>query len=644
MSQPSAIKMTEESLFSRPSISNDAVESALPLNIPPKTPSSQQSDRTFFDPEIWDNTTPIDNDEPFSPITPLSVSAEEASHQYQDGYSSGSDKTKEPQVKSERLQGGHPWLRKSWANDGADGPRYLEEDGRTMSKFISADYENISLPKTPSKSPQVATVNFLEGKKEEIDVTLPLEVFSPIATPILNAVPKEKISTSQEFIHNVENNAVQAKVAYGNSGKIKTEDENTVLIKAEYEISNATQNDQIPQQMANGMSQTSRKEFKQYGTRARTTVLGINLFKIIPHNVKERFQEDPNTCCASLVRKQVRCKKKFSDRSTRIQFHLEILSAPDLFSNMPGALSGIEGLFNSAFCGAHINVATKHFGKLRKIEDIWTKNLDVSALKTNCIDDRAIISKWIQTLTGAVSYVEENTKSRKVNGAIFNGKPADINFSGAGHTHKSSRPSLPPMLNFEPYIAKQNEKYTINELLLLKMIEPLSPREEITGNLYVYWNVGEFGHVKIGTTRFTVDYRLNSWYKQCKKDVQELKIGEESIMKDIPHVYRVEKLIHTELAKCRVRVPKCAGCHKGHREWFEITKITKMAETTETTSKFVQRLILKWVKWIRKSPYKKVSENNIRLDQEMIRRARKIGPSTAKEVIKHESNLEASHE
>ncbi|MCJ1393437.1 hypothetical protein MMC18_006311 [Xylographa bjoerkii] len=57
----------------------------------------------------------------------------------------------------------------------------------------------------------------------------------------------------------------------------------------------------------------------------------------------------------------------------------------------------------------------------------------------------------------------------------------------------------------------------------------------------------------------------------------------------VPHVARVERLIHLELAEKRVK-RLCAGCTKEHREWFEV-------EATREGLRQVDEVVRRWVGW-----------------------------------------------
>jgi hypothetical protein len=59
----------------------------------------------------------------------------------------------------------------------------------------------------------------------------------------------------------------------------------------------------------------------------------------------------------------------------------------------------------------------------------------------------------------------------------------------------------------------------------------------------------------------------------------------------VPHVHRVERLIHLELADLRIRdLGRCDECGKEHREWFEV-------EAAKEALRRVDECVRRWVSW-----------------------------------------------
>lgn len=107
--------------------------------------------------------------------------------------------------------------------------------------------------------------------------------------------------------------------------------------------------------------------------------------------------------------------------------------------------------------------------------------------------------------------------------------------------------------------------------------------------------------LKIGRAA-NVHRRLNQWTKQCGYNVtliryypyHSLSSGQASspsTPRQVPHVHRVERLIHLELADKRAKdMGVCGNCGREHREWFEV-------DANRQGLKHVDDIIRRWVSW-----------------------------------------------
>lgn len=120
--------------------------------------------------------------------------------------------------------------------------------------------------------------------------------------------------------------------------------------------------------------------------------------------------------------------------------------------------------------------------------------------------------------------------------------------------------------------------------------------------------------LKIGRTG-NVHRRLTEWTRQCSHDLTLIRYypytpsiparkgparrdgrntGSESHAlpgRKVPHVRRVERLIHLELAGLRVRdLGRCCECGQEHREWFEV-------EAAKEALRRVDECVRRWVSW-----------------------------------------------
>lgn len=107
--------------------------------------------------------------------------------------------------------------------------------------------------------------------------------------------------------------------------------------------------------------------------------------------------------------------------------------------------------------------------------------------------------------------------------------------------------------------------------------------------------------LKIGRAE-NVHRRLSQWSKQCSYNITLIRYypyasssarqsDGESLPRKVPHVHRVERLVHVELTEKRVTDQgPCQNCGQEHREWFEI-------EASRDGLRAVDEVIRRWVAW-----------------------------------------------
>lgn len=120
--------------------------------------------------------------------------------------------------------------------------------------------------------------------------------------------------------------------------------------------------------------------------------------------------------------------------------------------------------------------------------------------------------------------------------------------------------------------------------------------------------------LKIGRTS-NVHRRLNEWTRQCSHDLTLIRYYPYTPSssasssparappsrksqsphlvpgRKVPHVHRVERLIHLELTDLRVRdLGQCGECGKEHREWFEV-------EAAKEALRRVDECVRRWISW-----------------------------------------------
>lgn len=174
--------------------------------------------------------------------------------------------------------------------------------------------------------------------------------------------------------------------------------------------------------------------------------------------------------------------------------------------------------------------------------------------------------------------------------AIANAKATDVfkskpwyNFGGDA-LHSGLAPSQTKR-EFTPWQTKRTSKSNTKDLIREQIKNPLTKREVKEGFLYVYSYELDFGYCKIGITTRSHEQRFSEFRRKCKA---QPKLAYITPVK-IPHVERVEKLVHAELQAVRFKM-KC-GCGVEHKEWFK------------TPSTDFKAVVKKWADWIQQQPY-----------------------------------------
>ncbi|MCJ1241682.1 hypothetical protein MMC14_009688 [Varicellaria rhodocarpa] len=153
-------------------------------------------------------------------------------------------------------------------------------------------------------------------------------------------------------------------------------------------------------------------------------------------------------------------------------------------------------------------------------------------------------------------------------------------------------PLLADDLGFRRYITKISSTLKISEHLKSIISKPLSRMELKEGFIYRYW-CHTFGYSKIGWTTRDVNIRGKEWELQCHHKVDMYyPTTYESRNRRIPHAYRLEKIIHTELRDHRHEQLNCKGCSRNHQEWFKTT-----------TDSHYHAVFKKWTDWMLEKPY-----------------------------------------
>lgn len=162
-----------------------------------------------------------------------------------------------------------------------------------------------------------------------------------------------------------------------------------------------------------------------------------------------------------------------------------------------------------------------------------------------------------------------------------------------------------------PHVTSRSKSLTPQQIVREVLEKPLTPQEigmtsrQTTheGLIYIYRFTGEYNVVKIGVTQQrSVEDRLMGWNKKCNHKTHLVYPCKLEVQL-VPHVYRVEALVHAELAASNLVEIGCS-CGRQHREWFE----EELAHA--------RKVVIKWSQWMRKHPYQENSPQQWNLKEE----------------------------
>ncbi|KEY76617.1 hypothetical protein 25D9 10 [Aspergillus fumigatus] len=305
-----------------------------------------------------------------------------------------------------------------------------------------------------------------------------------------------------------------------------------------------------------------------------------SLCSIIPLDIRERLREDDQRCPAQTV-KGVRCKVRHRANVPIIVQYLDSLTT----IKPSEVLQCLKNLSKVALCPlAHQRVARRELDAWKTdIDKLCDIQQDQEHVASHTSYRLFALANWINTLSGGESF------SERVEAA----------------SPPTSQESIPSNIlqvftliqKFAPYVPKACAGLSVSEALEKLLLKPLMKSEiERVGSVYVYWQPGNFGHLKIGFSN-DISKRVKEWSTKCRKPMEVYfpKRGSDEEHLQVSHVCRVEKLVHTELKNYRRIEEKCPGCGGNHIEWFEVSRQLAIA------------VVRKWTAWMQTSPYEERS-------------------------------------
>jgi hypothetical protein len=338
-----------------------------------------------------------------------------------------------------------------------------------------------------------------------------------------------------------------------------------------------------------------------YPTTPTETYKGLRaiLEHTIPSQVRSRLQSAPEQCVATLVKTPWEtCSRTATGSGIHAGKILDDISKCIKRKSYAALPEHLEQLVGTVTCSQHRKSALQPLKQRSKKRPDLSRLNELSdfirSYRFASNNDRSIFSAW----TNAIA-----TKIPPAPLLCSTQKDALITASTKTQPTKASSPipkiDLP---NFLPYKSAPVTDAKIAKDLEKVMKKDLSKRDLKHGHIYMFWDIGNFGMVKIGRTN-NLDRRMKEWSK-CK---QTHSYHTSTHQASVAHVQRIERLIHIELINSRRKLP-CSTCRdvEMHTEWFNVSE------------QRAQQVSQKWHDWMLKEPYTKDAKGDWVLKPEML--------------------------
>ncbi|KAF1964528.1 DUF1766-domain-containing protein [Bimuria novae-zelandiae CBS 107.79] len=321
------------------------------------------------------------------------------------------------------------------------------------------------------------------------------------------------------------------------------------------------------------------------------TVLNLihkTLEHIVPMTIQSRVMEKQGKCVASKIGKpHERCSS--NSPGLRIDIISQELSRCNVEVDPSGFLKHIERLIPAVMCGTHQNVA-RSSKRQEILKGLVTRFIHLSDA------ERTEFQAWVSAIAPShlpmgvpiptAHMSQKDTKNAASKTLNIRDVPVAPSATKSGPTSDTWKQAHLP--GFTAYQPKRSKDISISDALLKEIEKPL-PYTQKDGFIYVFWDKEHFGKVKIGRTD-DLERRLKEWDRACKRTHIYHPVSQRGELSKIPHVNRIERLIHIELKECR-KQRYCQSCNKNHQEWFDVGEAS------------VTKILRKWQDWIMQRPY-----------------------------------------
>lgn len=166
----------------------------------------------------------------------------------------------------------------------------------------------------------------------------------------------------------------------------------------------------------------------------------------------------------------------------------------------------------------------------------------------------------------------------------------------------TSLPSSPPSETASSLLSPPSSRPAPHRRRTSEILQTLSNQSPESSSSDARTILLKIGHAS------NVQRRLNEWSRQCGHNLSliryypykpssnlhssgNLRKGSVATPTKVPHVHRIERLIHIELAAKRAKESgRCPSCGSLHREWFEV-------EASREGVRGVDEVVRRWVGW-----------------------------------------------
>lgn len=298
------------------------------------------------------------------------------------------------------------------------------------------------------------------------------------------------------------------------------------------------------------------------------------LTRLLPRDVLVRLTDDIGRCVAETMSKPThRCQNRLSKQTLRATAVIEILRAIDDIDTgtFTTLFHKVSQILPEVLCtkGKHLKIAMKslHDMESRLIEAVNDERVrlesEVKAWLRKLVDERS------SEMRSSAQHRSTDAEKPSV-GDPTNAVRRSASLQAAESSHSSYNELEGTSYRLYYAIGSPEATLSVSKLIQRKLERPLLKSETKQGFLYVFWRRGNFGLIKIGYTTCTTDKRLGQWQRQCGGEIEDCHTEDHSSQVRVRNVRRLESLVHAELKDYRKLQLNCRGCHKSHREWFDV--------------------------------------------------------------------------